>query len=248
MEKFECGQHKALGHIIGGEVTKPGRYTFPVALGNIVERKITYTCGGSLINRWYVITAAHCQSKTNPITHANIGEWEFGIRKDCFAGNCLPRNQIIKVDKMIVHENFVYSRKEVKNDIALIKLQKKVKMRDYLIFICLPFGTSPLSFMDVENLDNDLIGVRAHAVGWGITDPDQKEWEESDVTFSRVASKKQMMVDLPLLSETRCKQTWPKVSYAKGLLCAGGEVGKDTCNGDSGGPLAVTNFHREEHN
>ena len=149
MEKFECGQHKALGHrpIIGGEVTKPGRYTFPVALGNVVKRKgfsiITYTCGGSLINRWYVITAAHCHNKNTPITHANIGEWQFGIRWDCFAGNCLPRNQIIRVDKTIVHENFTKGRGEVKNDIALIKLTKKVEMRDYLIFICLPFGTGP---------------------------------------------------------------------------------------------------------
>ena len=103
--------------------------------------------------------------------------------------------------------------------------------------------------MNVEDLDNDLIGVRAHAVGWGITDPDNKnEYEESDVTFSRVPSEKQMMVDLPLLSEARCKQSWPRVNYAQGHLCAGGEVGKDTCNGDTGGPLAVTKFNREEHN
>ena len=36
--------------------------------------------------------------------------------------------------------------------------------------------------------------------------------------------------------------------YSEGHLCAGGEVGKDTCNGDSGGPLVITSFHSRTKN
>ena len=52
VERFECGQHKTFGHIIGGEVPKPGRYTFPVALGkdNTVNR-LNISIGFIVIDR-----------------------------------------------------------------------------------------------------------------------------------------------------------------------------------------------------
>ena len=66
--KRECGTRLGLGNIVGGKLTKHGDFPYMALLGyyheNILGREGTagtyYTCGGSLINRWYVLTAAHC--------------------------------------------------------------------------------------------------------------------------------------------------------------------------------------------
>merc|ERR1711872_1149304 len=53
----------------------------------------------------------------------------------------------------------------------------------------------------------------------------------------------QQFVDLPIISEEKCKIKWPGISYPK-QVCAGGEQGKDSCKGDSGGPLVINKFNK----
>ena len=62
----ECGLRIKKTNIVGGETAKFGDYPYMALLGssqqNPRSKKIEtfYTCGGSLINKWYVLTAAHC--------------------------------------------------------------------------------------------------------------------------------------------------------------------------------------------
>ena len=60
----ELGTSLQSGFIIGGERAKIGEFPFMALLGyeNTFNRKkeFVYKCGGSLINRRYVLTAAHC--------------------------------------------------------------------------------------------------------------------------------------------------------------------------------------------
>ena len=64
--KKECGNRVSLSNIVGGKFTKNGDFPYMALLGKTAsDGKILWSCGGSLINKWYVLTAAHCiRSKT----------------------------------------------------------------------------------------------------------------------------------------------------------------------------------------
>ena len=85
---------------------------------------------GTLINRRYILTAAHCQNNPLPIEQAVVGEHILGRDPDCEQG-CAP-NQVFQVgqEDVIVHPDWDPINKRNKNpinDIALIRLQKPGK-------------------------------------------------------------------------------------------------------------------------
>ena len=51
-----------LEHIVGGRKAKLGEFPYMALLGYDANKNgiRQYNCGGSLINEWYVLTAAHC--------------------------------------------------------------------------------------------------------------------------------------------------------------------------------------------
>ena len=59
-KKAECGKRLALTDIVGGSKAKIGDYPFMALIGYDLGFGMEYKCGGSLINKRYVLTAAHC--------------------------------------------------------------------------------------------------------------------------------------------------------------------------------------------
>jgi len=244
-------------NIVGGTKTRPGDFPFAALLGYVVHRKlgrlpgqtrrvtrreIQWTCGGTLINQWYVLTAAHCQGNTaeTRISRIRLGDWSvegFGGERD--DGN-LPLEQDfdIQEDDFKAHEDYltVYENghKNTVNDIALVKLPRPAILNEGVQMACLPF--KPLEIQDylkIRDLIPGLVGRNSTVIGWGKTDVDQLE------SFGGLGSRVLLKLQVPILSMEQCSAKSNRFTPRETQICAGGDKGKDSCRGDSGGGLFI---------
>ena len=77
LEKEECGLgYDPSGFIWGGEDTWIGEFPFMALLGlNVTKDGYRFVCGGTLINKWYVLSAAHCLDDY-VVDYVRLGEWK----------------------------------------------------------------------------------------------------------------------------------------------------------------------------
>lgn len=151
-----------------------------------------------------------------------LGEYNTATHPDCISDGadgvtCADDPVTVGVEETIVHEDYGPNSLHQRYDIALLRLSRDVFFTDYIKPICLP-GSSKLSSTLV-------------AAGWGKTE-------------SKSESEVKLKVGLPLTEMGACKQKYQSagVRLGEGQLCAGGERGKDSCRGDSGGPLMQRQF------
>lgn len=99
--------------IVGGQLAKIGEAPHQVSLR--FKAYDFHFCGGSIINKRWILTAAHCVTNFRP----NQLEIVAGNLKLGFGG------KRYRVEKVIPHEGFKYAT--VENDIALMKVVKDIK-------------------------------------------------------------------------------------------------------------------------
>lgn len=173
-----------------------------------------YLCGGSLIERNVVLTAAHCvQGKDPSLLRVRLGEWDTQTKDEIFP------HQDRNVREVIIHPG--YYKGGLHNDIALLILDHPAEITENVNTVCLP----PHNF--------DFGRSRCFASGWG-KDVFGKEGKYQ-VILKRVELPAVPRQECePLLRETRLGAHF---NLHPSFMCAGGEIGKDTCKGDGGSPL-----------
>uniref|UniRef100_A0A8C1AG67 trypsin n=1 Tax=Cyprinus carpio carpio TaxID=630221 RepID=A0A8C1AG67_CYPCA len=118
--------------------------------------------------------------------------------------------QFISSEKVIRHPN--YNSWTIDSDIMLIKLSKPATLNQYVQPVALPSGCAA-------------DGTMCRVTGWGNT------------MSSTADSNKLQCVEVPILSERDCNNSYPGM-ITNTMFCAGYlEGGKDSCQGDSGGPV-----------
>lgn len=216
LSNWACGRTSItnrFSRIMGGQDAVPHSYPWMVSLAKRSMNNL-HLCGGALITRRHILTAAHCMEDFKGTEDMNIfaGMHHINEKRNAY--------QPLSID---IHPQ--YNADTFANDIAVITLVRPVPEDDPRIgTICLP--------------PDDLMGKSSYppakvssgvAVGWGST------------SFGGRPSNTLKQVVLPIL-ETNQWPCNIYVTYGHGQLCAGELTGGlDTCQADSGGPLMIEN-------
>jgi hypothetical protein len=234
---INCTSFSAVqNRIYNGNVAVPHEFPYVVAIDSYVPPDQHFTCGGSLIAREWVITAAHCAEIAQRVDdiavilgvhNFNNAAQENSDFVEVFKRilgihdfNNLAQEKAVfaKVIERIIHSN--YRKSNIGRywgisgyDIALLKLRNPVPHRKTMKPICLP-----------KSLIKDYSGKFGTVAGWGSVVPNCSD------SLSPVLKK---ATDMKILPKSRyCLNA--VVNNAHSQLCAYSNS-SGSCAGDSGG-------------
>lgn len=206
--------------VIGGTEVREDRYPYMVSLQTNMGG---HFCGGSLIARDVVLTAAHCQDASR-VDHVTVGRHNVSNYAD---------GENITIREELPHPSYDDWTEIPDNDFMLVFLDRAA---DNVVPVKL---NSDVSFPTV--------GQYATSMGWGDIDI-LDDWDirtSHDYTGSNVLKQ----VALKIVSNEDCENSEPLIvdgttyhymdQITKNMMCAKGGDHEDTCQGDSGGPLIV---------
>lgn len=208
--------------ITGGEESTYGEFPWAGLIRYKVGKKRFHTkCGCTLLSSRWVLTAAHCITSVPSswkLHQVVFSEWNTKKRAPCnpeYPDHC--RKEYL-IEEHIIHPSFDSDLLSMYHDIAMLKTAKEVVFDNYVIPVCLPFSL---------NLRELNISVSNFIVsGWGQTEQDSN-------------SEVQRHVEIPGRNNEVCDKAFAPLGIilSEDQICVGGERGKDSCRGDSGGAL-----------
>ncbi|KAG4079635.1 hypothetical protein HA402_010415 [Bradysia odoriphaga] len=163
-------------------------------------------CGGSIISRTKILSAAHCTiGRTRKL---------FVIRAG--TAKLLVGGQIRRTSKIIEHP--LYKQDSHQNDICILFLRKRLNLSTRISIIGINKSPSVLHK-----------GSKVTVNGWGLI------CETCGASYTLRA------VKVTTVDNNRCKKMYgPQIKILPSMFCCGLETGgKDSCKGDSGGPVTL---------
>ncbi|XP_017012421.2 chymotrypsin isoform X2 [Drosophila takahashii] len=212
------GQQIGSLRIMNGTAAKLRQLPYQVGLLGYFEGSMEEPnmCGGTILSNRWIVTAAHCLQDPK----ANLSKVLVHVgRLESFN----DKEIVVNRSHTIVHKKF--DRRTVTNDIALIRLPKRLTFSRYIQAAKLPSSKKTYS------------GRRAIISGWGLTTKQQP-------------SKVLQYIRVPIISNKECERQWNKQLNGTGrkvvpssFICIDSRKGLP-CRGDSGGPMVLDDGSR----
>ncbi|XP_049426809.1 tryptase-2-like [Epinephelus fuscoguttatus] len=195
--------------IVGGQDAPESRWPWMVYINITSDGVNTWRCGGTILNTEWVLTAANCLDKYPPPNLLRSMVWvgSHNLQK--------KSARYMGIKNIMLNPAYRNLGSYYENDIALVKLKKKLTFSKQVNKVTLPSA-------------DDIFGSSSECwiTGWGNIGnnaplPDPETLQE---------------LKIPIIPHSVCKAKYPELTSS--MLCAGGmDEGKDACKGDYGGPL-----------
>ncbi|XP_039731781.1 serine protease 55 [Pteropus medius] len=179
---YECGERPTFeggpqySRIIGGIEAEVGEFPWLVS----IQAGNEHFCGGTIIDEWWIVTAAHCLSHEGMIpTDLSVVLGTNNLQS--------PSLEVKGVSSMVLHKDF--NKLNMDNDIALLLLKSQITFSGLKEPICMPWQPSPSKWH------------RCWVAGWGQTKTGDKnsvkpdlikvpmiimDWEKCSKLFSKL--------------------------------------------------------------
>ncbi|XP_062559555.1 brachyurin-like [Armigeres subalbatus] len=196
--------------ITNGQEATPGQFPYQIALLSTFTGG-TGLCGGSVLTANYILTAAHC------VQNALGGTAIMGAHNRLLTEDTQQR---IAFSSAGINMHPGYTSTNIRNDIATVRLNSAISFNDRVVPTSIPAAGDSRSFA----------GWTGTVSGFGRT-------SDASTATSAVV----MFTSNPIMTEADCLSSWggnTNIIQAQNI-CLSGAGGRSSCNGDSGGPLAV---------
>merc|ERR1712037_121951 len=217
-----CAPVSSSDRIVGGkEVNPKHKLPYQVLVSPCNKQGNCLMCGGTILNKRYVVTAAHCL-----YGGSNLMSLKDGAKFRVMLGehdHCKANPSFVLASAVHKHPNFDINSPSGDNDIAILKLAKDLTFSDKIKPVCLPTSAS-----------KDYSGKASTISGWGGT---KAFTPMNPVDQPRQCALKEAIVNILKTTDKKCSDFIGDASSTT-QLCAWAK-GKDACQGDSGGPLTV---------
>ncbi|KAH8250614.1 hypothetical protein KR038_002465, partial [Drosophila bunnanda] len=210
------GHPRLVIHIVGGVPVDPGVYPHMAAIAFVTFDRFEFRCGGSLISKRFVLTAAHCVY-TDSLRPAFVRLGAVNV--------VMPDKNYVDVNvrNVTIHPNYVGNIKY--NDVAILELANEITETDNIRPACL--HTDPRD----PPVDSKLF-----VAGWGVLNVTTRV--QSKILLRAALE----LVPLAQCNVSYSEQPGAVRNLKEGvidsLMCAADKKQQaDACQGDSGGPL-----------
>lgn len=210
--------------IINGNETFVYDYPFLVYLAYRGTNEVF--CAGSIVNRWAVLTAAHCVEDQDPIEMIAVA----GYNKE------LRHMQTGNLKSYTMHPKFIDTTKTNATDV-----EKNVDYDYAILHLKDPYRYTPaINYVKLAKKMDVPVGTDMFVMGWGTTVPRRYTLNNTNPATKGAQIPMLKGITLKMQNFQDCKRNYSSinVTITVRFFCASSSMG-DTCKGDSGAPIVV---------
>ena len=221
-----CGQSSFSSEVDMGTYISGGWNVSNAEMPWLVRLSITYanakseTCGGFILDEYWIITAAHCLESVVSVK-VSVGR----INYQWGSSNQSEQVQVVPITRLFPHPQ--YDSGTFLNDIGMVFLPYRLSFNQNVRPICILDEESCTDEPHGNSTNVDYCATNVISAGWGY-----------DNLMNSPTTNQLKAANLTIIPHEQCQMMHKDISIFQEQICARGlNLGDDTCSGDSGGPL-----------